>query len=66
MGLVGSTSTYIGQTWGQALIIVLESSTRTFINLQVQVKVLSTYVKYFIPSTITSTSTFEIKTKKIK
>ncbi len=35
------------QTWGQVLIIVLESSTSTFINPQVkvQVKVLSTYVK---------------------
>ncbi len=56
------------QTWGQVLIIVLESSTSTFINpqVQVQVKVLSTYVKYKYFYTITSTSTIEIKSKKIK
>ncbi len=42
------------QTLGQVLITVLESSKSTFINPQVQVHVLGTYVKYryFIPSTI--------------
>ncbi len=46
MQLQAVHESYSQQTWGQVLTIVLESSTSTFINPQVQVQVLSTYVKY--------------------
>ncbi len=48
IGLMWTVNYCHEQTWGQVLIIVLESSISTFINpqVQVQVKVLSTYVKY--------------------